>query len=175
MVPLLQRVSQYGSDAGRCAPCCLTDTPLRRSLMRSTRMLALVLLALPLMALTGRAPARSDDHQDVLNAIAAMTKADSGLAKFLKGSAGYAVFPTIGKGAIGIADRAFADRGEHGVAGGSLQELREPRVRLGHRGDGVEHVLVVIASRGRAAGEGHERQCEEHEGEHSGGAHKRPP
>jgi len=110
--------------------------------MRSTRMLALVLLALPLMALTGRAPARSDDHQDVLNAIAAMTKADSGLAKFLKGSAGYAVFPTIGKGAIGIGG-AHGD-GELIVGGTALGETSMTQITIGFQLGGQSYSEIIF-------------------------------
>ena len=39
---------------------------------------------------------------DVAKAIIAIKKADPGIEKFFDGAAGYAVFPSVGKGAIGI-------------------------------------------------------------------------
>lgn len=59
--------------------------------------------ALCALALFSAGTARADDPvQEAKNTIAVFKKADPGIAKFLGGSAGYAVFPTIGKGAIGI-------------------------------------------------------------------------
>ena len=43
-----------------------------------------------------------DLHQNVLSTIATFKKKDPGIQKFFDGAVGYAVFPTIGKGAIGI-------------------------------------------------------------------------
>jgi lipid-binding SYLF domain-containing protein len=105
-------------------------------------MLALALLALPLMALTGRAPAPSDTHQDVLNTIAAMTKQDSGLTRFLKGSAGYAVFPTIGKGAIGIGG-AHGD-GELIVGGNALGKTSMTQVTIGLQLGGQTYSEIIF-------------------------------
>jgi lipid-binding SYLF domain-containing protein len=48
----------------------------------------------------------SKHHQpgvkDARHAIGQLERADSGLTRFFAGAAGYAVFPTVGKGAIGI-------------------------------------------------------------------------
>ena len=67
------------------------------------RALALPLLALPLLALLAfPASARADDVGDARETIAAFRKADAGLARFFERSVGWAVFPTVGKGAIGI-------------------------------------------------------------------------
>ncbi len=55
------------------------------------------------LALVPAGTARAGDPvAEAKNTIAVFKKADPGIAKFLNGSAGYAVFPTIGKGAIGI-------------------------------------------------------------------------
>jgi lipid-binding SYLF domain-containing protein len=57
-------------------------------------------LALAIGGLAGPAPAAAQN--DVPHAIAEFKRADSGMAKFFADSYGYAIFPTVGKGAIGI-------------------------------------------------------------------------
>ena len=48
-------------------------------------------------------PDTSDEMQlDVAKAILDVKKSDPGIQKFFDGAAGYAVFPTVGKGAIGV-------------------------------------------------------------------------
>jgi len=44
----------------------------------------------------------ADLHHDVLNAVATFKKADPSIQTFFDNSAGYAVFPTITKGAMGV-------------------------------------------------------------------------
>ncbi len=46
--------------------------------------------------------ADADREKDVAEAIQQFKNTDSGMAKFFKESAGYVVFPTVGKGGIGI-------------------------------------------------------------------------
>jgi len=55
----------------------------------------LALLALPLAA-------RAGDVKDAQETIALFKKTDPGLSRFFDRSVGWAVFPTVGKGAIGI-------------------------------------------------------------------------
>jgi lipid-binding SYLF domain-containing protein len=55
----------------------------------------LALLALPLTAVAG-------DVADAQETIALFKKTDPGLSRFFERSVGWAVFPTVGKGAIGI-------------------------------------------------------------------------
>jgi lipid-binding SYLF domain-containing protein len=62
------------------------------------RMVALLSAALG-VALTSPPAAAQDDVPKV---IAEFTKADSGIAKFFQNAYGYVVFPTVGKGGIGI-------------------------------------------------------------------------
>jgi lipid-binding SYLF domain-containing protein len=63
--------------------------------MRVTRLLALVL---PLLFVTAVTPARADDYTTTIN-----TFKKAGESKSFFGNAyGYAVFPTIGKGGVGI-------------------------------------------------------------------------
>ena len=62
----------------------------------------LFLLASPAM-LWAFEPDTSDEMQlDVAKAILDVKKSDPGIQKFFDGAAGYAVFPTVGKGAIGV-------------------------------------------------------------------------
>lgn len=58
-------------------------------------LLSLAALALPLTAGAG-------DVSDAQETIALFKKSDPGLSRFFEQSAGWAVFPTVGKGAIGI-------------------------------------------------------------------------
>ncbi|HUL50445.1 MAG TPA: YSC84-related protein [Gemmatimonadales bacterium] len=53
-----------------------------------------VLVATPVIAM--------DTHEDVTQTIATFKKKDPGIDKFFQEAVGYAVFPTVGKGAIGI-------------------------------------------------------------------------
>ena len=58
---------------------------------------------LPLLALLALpAAASADDVKDAQETIAVFKKADPGLSRFFERSAGWAVFTTVGKGAIGI-------------------------------------------------------------------------
>jgi hypothetical protein len=65
------------------------------------RALALAIGASLLVAPAGHALAE-DAVKEARETIAVFEKADPDLRKFFAGSAGYAVFPTVGKGAIGI-------------------------------------------------------------------------
>jgi lipid-binding SYLF domain-containing protein len=69
--------------------------------MRIETALALVVAVLPATAPV-RPVAGDDLHQKVLEAIDKFTKTDPGIKKFFDGAAGYAVFPSVGKGAIGV-------------------------------------------------------------------------
>jgi len=69
--------------------------------MRSVRQLALALLPLPAFLTVAPRPGR-DIHEDVVNTVAEFKKKDPGISKFFSGAIGYAVFPNVGKGAIGI-------------------------------------------------------------------------
>ncbi len=64
--------------------------------MNRSRVVPLVaLLALPLAA-------RAGDVKDAQETVAVFKKTDPGLSRFFERSMGWAVFPTVGKGAIGI-------------------------------------------------------------------------
>lgn len=64
---------------------------------------ALVFLLITPFTLLAFEPDTSDPLQlDVAKAIISVQKSDPGIQKFFDGSAGYAVFPSVGKGAIGV-------------------------------------------------------------------------
>lgn len=64
--------------------------------MHPSRVLPLLtFLALP-------SEARADDVKDAQETVALFKKADPTLSRFFEGAVGWAVFPTVGKGAIGI-------------------------------------------------------------------------
>ncbi len=66
---------------------------------------ARLLTAASACALTLASPGRvhaDDPVKEANETIAVFKKADPGISKFFSGAVGYAVFPTVGKGAIGI-------------------------------------------------------------------------
>jgi lipid-binding SYLF domain-containing protein len=69
--------------------------------MRTNLIALFALLAGPTLLPT-TSPAKDDTHQKVVKTIAAFKKKDPGIEKFFASAIGYAVFPTVGKGAIGI-------------------------------------------------------------------------
>lgn len=80
-----------------------------------TRLAVAAALIVPLAA--ADRPVADPDNAKCQEAVTAMKKKDSGLAKFFKDAVGYAIFPTIGKGAIGIGGAT----GTGCVYGGSAQ------------------------------------------------------
>ena len=72
--------------------------------MRKSAFVAAVLFLLVSPTIFGEfQPDTSSEIQlDAAKAIIEVKKSDPGIQKFFDGSAGYAVFPTVGKGAIGI-------------------------------------------------------------------------
>ena len=72
--------------------------------MRKTILTALAALILtsPAMLWAFEPDTSSEMQLDVAKAILDIKKADPGIQEFFENSAGYAVFPTVGKGAIGV-------------------------------------------------------------------------
>src|SRR5262245_10087785 len=72
--------------------------------MRRFHLLALftVLVTVGLGPVAARADDTSELIRDAKETVAMLQRTDPGLATFLKRSAGYAVFPTVGKGAVGV-------------------------------------------------------------------------
>ena len=67
--------------------------------MRFTRTIS---AALTLASLSTAPISAQEQNEDVRHAIAEFQKADSGMVKLFNESYGYAIFPGVGKGAIGI-------------------------------------------------------------------------
>lgn len=84
---------------------------------------------LPLLALAAMAAPRAASAGDVEDAqatIAVFKKADPGLSRFFERSAGWAVFPTVGKGAIGVGaahGSGVVFQGGHAVGTCTLTQL----------------------------------------------------
>jgi len=110
--------------------------------MRFARSLGIIALALTAAALSPRAVGADDLHHDVLSTIAAFKETDPGLRQFFDGAAGYAVFPSIAKGAIGIGG-AHGD-GELLVGGNALGKTAMTQVTIGLQLGGQEYSEIVF-------------------------------
>jgi lipid-binding SYLF domain-containing protein len=101
-------------------------------------------IALLAAALTMGVPATrtSADHHDVLAAIATFKKTDPSLDKFFETSAGYAVFPTITKGAIGVG--AAHGGGEVIVHGAVIGTTSMTQVTVGAQLGGQQYSEVIF-------------------------------
>ncbi|MBY0111645.1 MAG: lipid-binding SYLF domain-containing protein [Phycisphaerales bacterium] len=85
---------------------------------------------------------RSDIRSQALTTVAKAQGQDSTLANALNNSTGYAVFPTVGKGAVGIG--AAYGKGvlfEHGVAMGYC-DLTQASIGLQLGGQGYSEIIV---------------------------------
>ncbi len=71
--------------------------------MRKARIFCLIVLGIVLLGTSASLWAADEKREkEVTDTIQQFKKADEGMVKFFEGAAGYAVFPTVGKGAIGI-------------------------------------------------------------------------
>jgi lipid-binding SYLF domain-containing protein len=110
--------------------------------IRSMTSLILVLSVLPMLAPFGRAQTPSDAHADVLTTIDAFKKKDPGLQKFFDNAVGYAVLPTVAKGAIGIG-------GAHGggeliVGGKAIGKVSMTQVTIGFQLGGQAYSEIIF-------------------------------
>jgi lipid-binding SYLF domain-containing protein len=110
--------------------------------MIPTRKIALALLLLPLMA-ASRPPASADEHEDVLATIATFRKKDPGIDKFFKGAVGYAVLPTVGKGAVGIG-AAHGDGELLSSGGKALGTVEMTQVTIGLQLGGQSYSEIIF-------------------------------
>ena len=109
--------------------------------MTNNRILFATLLVMPILAAAPRSVA-SDEHADVVKTISAFKEKDSGIAKFFGSASGYAVFPTIGKGAIGIG--GAHGTGELLVGGNALGKTSMTQVTIGLQLGGQAYSEVVF-------------------------------
>jgi lipid-binding SYLF domain-containing protein len=71
--------------------------------MSKARIFGLIVLGMVLLGTSASLRAADEKREkEVTNTIQQFNKADEGMVKFFDGAAGYAVFPTVGKGAIGV-------------------------------------------------------------------------
>jgi len=108
------------------------------------RALSLAVLALVVGPgpLTPVRPAADDIHQKVVETIAAFKKKDPGIEKFFAGAIGYAVFPTVGKGAIGIG--AARGTGELIVGGTAIGKTTLTQVTVGFQLGGQAYSEIIF-------------------------------
>jgi len=110
--------------------------------MRSAPTILLALSILPVMVASERLPVASDPHQNVLNTIAAFKKKDPGLQKFFDTSVGYAVLPTVGKGAIGVG--GAHGTGELLVGGKAIGKVSMTQVTIGFQLGGQAYSEIIF-------------------------------
>jgi lipid-binding SYLF domain-containing protein len=96
--------------------------------MRKSALLSAIFILMSLPAtLLAFEPDTSDDLQlSVAKAILDLKQGDPGIEKFFTGSAGYAVFPRVGKGGIGIGGahgKGLVIVGENAVGKSSLSQV----------------------------------------------------
>ena len=109
--------------------------------MRSIRQVALALLPLP--AFLAVAPRTgSDIHQSVVETIAEFKKKDPKIKTFFASAAGYAVFPNVGKGAIGIG--AARGTGELLVGGKAIGKVTLSQVTVGFQLGGQKYSEIIF-------------------------------
>ena len=109
----------------------------------------LAMLTIALVA--GTSTVQAQDMDEVQEAIAAMKAADPGIATFFNNAAGYAVFPGVGKGGLGIGGA----RGSGLVfRGGSvIGKVTLTQVSVGLMAGGQEFIQVVFFQNGAALDE----------------------
>jgi lipid-binding SYLF domain-containing protein len=69
---------------------------------RISKVLAVALVVLSAMAASHASLGSGDEHGDVLKTVATFQAKDPGLQRFFDNAAGYAVFPAVAEGAIGV-------------------------------------------------------------------------
>ena len=110
--------------------------------MRFTMPFVLLTLALPAASSRGRSRVAIDPHQDVLTTVATFQQKDPGLKRFFDGAVGYAVFPTVGEGAVGVG-AAHGD-GELIVGGQAIGKISMTQVSVGLQLGGQSYSEIIF-------------------------------
>ena len=106
-------------------------------------LLAGMLILPPLATTTARVAVRDGtEHEEVLNTVAAFKKKDPGLKKFFDNSVGYAVLPSVGKGAVGVG-AAYGD-GELIVDGKAIGKISMTQLTVGLALGGQSYSEVIF-------------------------------
>lgn len=107
------------------------------------RMLAGALVALTLAGFEVEADEkRAELDAEVKEAIALFTKSDSSIARLFNGASGYAIFPKIAKGALGIG--AARGRGQLFEKGSALGQTWLTQVTIGLQAGGQVYSEVIF-------------------------------
>ena len=109
--------------------------------MTTKRALILALAALPVLLGADR-PAGDDLHTKVMKTIDTFKKADPGIEKFFNSAAGYAVFPSVGKGAIGVG--GAHGNGELLVGGKAVGKCSLSQVTVGLQLGGQSYSEIIF-------------------------------
>jgi lipid-binding SYLF domain-containing protein len=102
----------------------------------------LSIATLPILLLSGVHFAALDTHEDVVETIATFKKKDPGIGKFFANAVGYAVFPTVGKGAIGVGG-AYG-KGELLVGGKAIGKVSLSQVTIGLQFGGQSYSEIIF-------------------------------
>jgi lipid-binding SYLF domain-containing protein len=106
--------------------------------MNSIKIYALALL--PLVAVAPRSG--RTDHADVMRTIAEIKAKDPGMGKFFDNAAGYAVFPTVAKGAMGVGGAHGS--GEVLVGGKAIGKATLNHVTVGFQLGGQTYSEIIF-------------------------------
>ena len=106
--------------------------------MNSIKIYALALL--PLLAVAPRSG--RTDHADVMRTIAEVKAKDPGMRKFFDNAAGYAVFPTVAKGAMGVGGAHGS--GELLVGGKAIGKATLNQVTVGFQLGGQTYTEIIF-------------------------------
>ena len=106
--------------------------------MNSIKIYALALL--PLVAVAPRSG--RTDHADVMRTIAEVKAKDPGISKFFDNAAGYAVFPTVAKGAMGVGGAHGS--GELLVGGKAIGKATLNQVTVGFQLGGQTYTEIIF-------------------------------
>jgi lipid-binding SYLF domain-containing protein len=116
-----------------------------------TRKAIPILSTLALAFLAGLYPVQAQDMDEVQEAIAAVKAADPGIASFFSSAAGYAVFPGVGKGGLGIGGARGSGLVFRG--GGVIGKTTLTQVSIGLMAGGQEFIQVIFFETGAALDE----------------------
>jgi lipid-binding SYLF domain-containing protein len=111
---------------------------------RSTILYILAALAVPVSFAAAPKVVAGDPHQDVLNTVARFQKNDPSMQKFFNEAVGYAVFPTVGEGAVGVG-AAHGD-GELLVGGKAIGRVAMTQVTVGLQLGGESYSEIIFFS-----------------------------
>ena len=109
--------------------------------VRNSTLTAALAIA-PLLAATSHTSIKADLHADVLKTVATFQSKDPGLKKFFDGAVGYAVFPGVAQGALGVG--AANGSGELLVGGNAIGKTGLTQVTVGLQVGGQSYAEIIF-------------------------------